>query len=168
MGSAGNGTMVHVAGEMFKIMAGLNIVHIPYRGGGPALADLLSGQIQMMFPTSTSSIEYVRAGKLRALAVTSATRSQVLPELPTIGEFIPGYEASAIFGLGAPKHVPADIIEILSRELNAGLLDPKLKLRLANLGGEGSFVLSPSEFGKLLADETEKWGRVIRTANIRA
>ena len=168
MGSAGNGTMVHVAGELFKIMAGLDIVHIPYRGGGPALVDLLGGQVQMMFPTSTSSIEYVRASKLRALAVTSADRSQVLPDLPTIGEFIPGYEASAIFGLGAPRNAPADIIEILNREINAGVLAPKLKSRLASLGGEGSFVLSSFEFGKLLADETEKWRRVIRTADIKA
>jgi tripartite-type tricarboxylate transporter receptor subunit TctC len=167
MGSAGNGTMVHVAGELFKIMAGLDVVHVPYRGGGPALAGLLGGHIQMMFPTSTSSVGYVRAGKLCALAVTSATRSQVLPDLPTISEFIPGYEASTIFGLGAPRNVPADIVEMLNREINAGLLDPKLEQRLTNLGGEGSFVLSQSEFGKLLVDETEKWGRVIRTANIK-
>jgi tripartite-type tricarboxylate transporter receptor subunit TctC len=167
MGSAGNGTMVHVAGELFKIMAGLDIVHVPYRGGGPALAGLLGGHIQIMFPTSTSSIGYIRDGKLRALAVTSATRSQVLPDLPTIGEFIPGYEASAIFGLGAPGSVPVDIIQILNREIGAGLLDPKLKLRLANLGGEGSFVLSSSEFEALLANETEKWGRVIRAAKIK-
>jgi tripartite-type tricarboxylate transporter receptor subunit TctC len=168
MGSAGNGTMVHVAAELFKIVAGLDIVHVPYRGGGPALAGLLGGQVQVMFPTTTSSIGYVTAGKLRALAVTSAVRSKVLPDLPTIGEFIPGYEASTIFGFGAPRNVPADIIEMLNREINAGLLDPKLKLRLANLGGEGSFVLSRAEFGKLLADETEKWSKVIRAANIKA
>jgi tripartite-type tricarboxylate transporter receptor subunit TctC len=168
MGSAGNGTMVHVAGELFKIMAGLDIVHVPYRGGGPALADLLGGQVQVMFPTSTSSIEYVRAGKLRALAVTSASRSEVLPDLPTIGEFVPGYEASAIFGLGAPKDVAADVIKLLNREINTGLLDPKLTPKLADLGGEGSFVLSPAGFGKLLSDETEKWGKVIRSAKITA
>jgi tripartite-type tricarboxylate transporter receptor subunit TctC len=168
MGSAGNGTMVHVAGELFKIMTGLDVVHVPYRGGGPALADLLGGQFQVMFPTSTSSIGYIKAGRLPALAVTSASRSAILPDLPTISEFVPGYEASAIFGIGAPKEVPAEVVKLLNREINAGLLDPKLMSKLAALGGEGSFALSPAQFRKLLVDETERWGKVIRAANIKA
>lgn len=160
-------SMVHVAGELFKMMAGLDIASVPYRGGGPALADLLGGQVQVMFPTTASSIDHVRAGKLRALAVTTAARSQVLPNLPTVGEFVPGYEASAIFGLGAPRDTPREIIELLNREINAALVDPKMKPRLAGLGADGDLVLSPTSFGELLSAETEKWGKVIKFAGIK-
>lgn len=167
MASGGIGTVIHVAGELFKMMTGIDMVHVPYRGGGPALTDMLGGQAQAMFPTTTSSIEYIRAGRLRALAVTTSSRSKLLPELPTIGETVPGYEASAVFGLGAPRKTPAEIIQKLNREINAGLIDPKLQSRLAGLGGENAFVMSPQKFGELLAEETEKWGKVIRQANIR-
>jgi tripartite-type tricarboxylate transporter receptor subunit TctC len=159
--------MVHVAGELFKMMAGLDIASVPYRGGGPALADLLGGQVQVMFPTTASSIEHIRTGKLRALAVTTAARSQVLPNLPIVGEFVPGYEASAIFGLGAPKDTPRAIIELLNREINVALVDPKMKPRLAGLGADGDFVLSPTSFSELLATETEKWSKVIKFAGIK-
>ena len=166
MASAGTGTPSHVTGELFKMMAGVNLVHVPYRGGGPALTDLLSGQVQVMFATMPSSIEYIRAGKLRALAVATATRSEALPDVPTVGEFVPGYEASSWSGVGAPKATPAEIVDKLNKEINAGLADPKMKARLADLGGT---VLPgpPSDFGKLIADETEKWGKVIRAANIK-
>ena len=149
------------------MMAGVDMVHVPYRGTAPALTDLLGGQVQVMFAATSSSIEYIRAGKLRALAVTTATRSEALPDIPTVGEFVPGYEASAWYGIGAPKNTPAEIIDKLNSEINAGLADPKIKARLADLGGT---VLpgSPADFGKLIADETEKWGKVIRAANIKA
>jgi tripartite-type tricarboxylate transporter receptor subunit TctC len=166
MASPGIGTGPHVAGELFKMMAGVDMVHVLYRGGGPALADLLGGQVQLMFPGTAASIEYVRAGSLRALAVTTATRSEALPDMPTVGEFVPGYEASSVFGLGAPKNTPTDIIDKLSNEISAGLADPKLKARLADLGGT-VLALSPADFGKLIADETEKWGKVIRFAGIK-
>jgi tripartite-type tricarboxylate transporter receptor subunit TctC len=167
MASGGTGTGPHVASELFKMMAGVDMVHVPYRGGGPALTDLLGGQVQVMFPGTTASIAYIKAGSLRALAVTTATRSEALPDIPTVGEFIPGYEASTIFGLGAPRNTPAEIVDRLNREINAGLADPKIKARLADLGG---MVLagSPADFGRLLAEETEKWGRVVRAANIKA
>ena len=167
MASAGTGTPSHVTGELFKMMAGVNLVHVPYRGGGPALTDLLSGQVQVMFATMPSSIEYIRAGKLRALAVATATRSEALPDVPTVGEFVPGYEASSWSGVGAPKATPAEIVDKLNKEINAGLADPKMKARLADLGGT---VLPgpPSDFGKLIADETKKWGNVIRALNIKA
>jgi tripartite-type tricarboxylate transporter receptor subunit TctC len=165
-GSSGIGSGNHLAGELFKIMAGVDMVHVPYRSAGPALTDLLGGQVQVMFPSTVSSIEYVRAGRLRALAVTTATRSETLPDLPTVGEFVPGYEASTWFGVGAPKATPAEIVEKLNKEINAGLADPKIKARLADLGG-GPLALSPAEFGKLIAEETEKWGKVIRAANIK-
>ena len=167
MASAGNGSSSHVFGELFKMMAGVNIVHVPYRGGAPALTDLLAGQVQVTFVPVPASIEYVRAGKLRALAVTTTTRSDALPNIPTVGDFVRGYEASGFVGLGAPKNTPAEIIEKLNKEINAALADPKIKARLADLGGT---VLpgSPAEFGKLVADETEKWGKVIRAANIKA
>jgi tripartite-type tricarboxylate transporter receptor subunit TctC len=167
MASAGNGSSSHVFGELFKMMAGVNIVHVPYRGGAPALTDLLAGQVQVTFVPVPASIEYVRAGKLRALAVTTTTRSDALPNIPTVGDFVRGYEASGFVGLGAPKNTPAEIIEKLNKEINAALAEPKIKARLANLGGT---VLpgSPAEFGKLVADETEKWGKVIRAANIKA
>ena len=167
MASPGSGTGPHMAGELFKIMAGVDMVHVPYRGSPPALTDLLAGQVQMMFSPLSSSIEYVRGGKLRALAVTTAVRSEVLPDVPTVGEFVPGYQASGWFGVGAPAKTPVDIVDRLNREINAGLADPKLKARLADLGAT-VFVGSPSDFAKHIAAETEKWGKVVRTANIRA
>jgi tripartite-type tricarboxylate transporter receptor subunit TctC len=166
MASAGNGTASHVAGELFKMMAGVDMVHVPYRGGGPALNELLGGQVQVMFPTTVSSIGYIRSGRLRALAVTAATRSDALPDIPTVGEFLLDYEASNWFGVGAPKATPAEIVEKLNKEINAGLADRKLNARLADLGGD-VLALSPADFGKLIADETEKWGKVIRAANIK-
>ena len=149
------------------MMTGVDMVHVPYRSGGPALTDLLGGQMQVMFPNTSSSVEYIRAGKLRALAVTTATRSEALPEIPTVAEFVPGYEASGWVGIGAPKNTPIEIIEKLNREINAGLADPKIKARFADLGGT---VLpgSPANFGKLVADETEKWAKVIKFAGIKA
>ena len=144
MASAGIGTGAHIAGELFKMMAGVDMVHVPYRGGGPALTDLLGGQVQVMFPTTVSSIEYIRAGRLRALAVTTATRSDALPDIPTVGEFVPGYEASGWFGVGAPKATPAEIVEKLNKEINAGLADPKIKARLADLGGTRSLSRPPT------------------------
>ena len=166
MASAGNGTPAHVSGELFKMMTGVSMAHVPYRGAGPALVDLLSGQVQVMFPTMSSSIEYVRAGKLRALAVTSATRSEALPQTPTVGEFVPGYEASTWYGVGAPKATPAEIVNKLNKEVNTALDDPKMKARLADLGGT-PLPGSPVQFGNLIAEETEKWGKVIRAANIK-
>ena len=148
------------------MMAGVDMVHVPYRGGGPAVTDLIAGQVQVMFATTVESVGYIRAGRLRALAVTSATRSDALPGIPTVAEFLPGYEASGWFGIGAPKNTPVEIIEKLNREINAGLAEPKMKARLADLGGTPLFG-SPADFGKLIADETEKWGKVIRTANIK-
>jgi tripartite-type tricarboxylate transporter receptor subunit TctC len=161
MASSGNGSSQHVSGELFKMMTGVDMVHVPYRSGGPALTDLLGGQVQVMFPATVSSIEYIRAGGLRALAVTTATRSEVLPDIPTVAEFVPGYEASGWLGISAPNSTPVEIIEMLNREINAGLADPKIKARLADLGGT---VLPdpPAAFGKFIADETEKWGKVIR------
>jgi tripartite-type tricarboxylate transporter receptor subunit TctC len=167
MASSGNGSSPHMAGELFKMMTGVDMNHVPYRGAAPALTDLLAGQVQVMFPTIPSSIEYVRAGKLRALAVTTAMRSDAFPEIPTIGDFVPGYESSAWLGLGAPKNTPAEIIDKLNREINAGLADPKIKTRLADLGGD-VLALSPADFGRFIADETEKWRKVIRDADIKA
>jgi tripartite-type tricarboxylate transporter receptor subunit TctC len=166
MASAGNGTPPHVAGELFKMMAGVDIVHVPYRGGGPALVDLLGGQVQMMFGVLASSIEYIRAGKLRPLAVSTAMRVETLPDVPTVGDFLPGYEASDWYGICAPKGTPAEIIGKLNTEINAGLADPKLKARLADLGGI-MLAGSPAEFGKLIADETDKWGKVVRAAHMK-
>ena len=166
MASSGTGAVPHVAGELFKMMAGIDMVHVPYRGGGPALTDLLAGQVQVYFPTSVASIGYIRAGRLRALAVTAATRSDALPDIPTVGEFLPGYEASTWYGVGAPKGTPAEIVEKLNKEINAGLADPTMKARLADLGGD-VLALSPADFGKLIADETEKWAKVIKFANIK-
>jgi tripartite-type tricarboxylate transporter receptor subunit TctC len=167
MASAGNGTPSHVSGELFKMMAGVNMVHVPYRGGGPALVDLLGGQVQVMFASMSSSIEYVRTGRLRALAVTTVMRSEALPQIPTVSDFVPGFEATFWAGLGAPKNTPADIVDKLNKEINAGLVDPKLKARLAELGVT-ALPGSPADFAKLIADETEKWGKVIRAANIKA
>jgi tripartite-type tricarboxylate transporter receptor subunit TctC len=167
MASAGNGTGPHMAGELFKIMAGVDMVHVAYRGSPPALTDLLAGQVQLMFGPLSSSIEYVRAGRLRGLAVTSATRSEALPDLPTVGEFVPGYEAAGWFGICAPRKTPAEIVDRLNQEINAGLNDPKIKARFSDLGS-AVFVGSPSDFARHLADETEKWAKVVRTANLRA
>jgi tripartite-type tricarboxylate transporter receptor subunit TctC len=166
MASGGNGTAGHLSGELFKMMARVNMVHVPYRGEAPALTDLLGGRVQVMFGTVPASIEYVRAGKLRALAVTSARRSEVLPDLSTVGEFVPGYETSAWQGLGAPRNTPADIVEKLNKETNAGLADAKMKARLADLGGT-PLVGSPADFGKIIAEEAEKWAGVVRVANIK-
>jgi len=167
MASAGTGGVSHVYGQLFKVMTDVDMVHVPYRGASPALTDLLSGQVQIYFGTVTVSIGYIRAGKLRALAVTTLKRSEMLPELPTVAEFVPGYEASFWAGIGAPRNTPAEIIDKLNREINAALADPKMKARLADLGATG-LAGSPADFGKLIADETEKWGNVIRAANIKA
>jgi len=165
-GSAGNGTALHLAGELFKMMAGVDIVHVPYRGGAPALTDLLGGQIQVMFDNVPSSIEHIRAGKLRALAVTTATRSEALPGIPAVGEFVPGYEASVWWGAGVPKDTPAGIVDKLNKEINAGLADPKIKARLAEFGGT-VLAGSPDDFGKLIAEEIEKWGKVVKFAGAK-
>jgi tripartite-type tricarboxylate transporter receptor subunit TctC len=167
MASGGSGTETHVYGELFKMMAGVNLVHVPYRGGAPALTDLLGGQVHVYFGAIASSIEYIKAGKLRALAVTTATRSAALPDIPAVGEFVPGYEASAWYGIGTPRNTPAEIVDKLNKEINAGLADPKMKARLADMGVT-PLVLSPADFGKLIAEETEKWAKVIRAANIKA
>jgi tripartite-type tricarboxylate transporter receptor subunit TctC len=166
MASAGTGSPPHVSGELFKMMTGVDMVHVPYRSGGPALIDLLGGQVQVYFATTVSSIGYIRAGRLRALAVTTTRRSEALPDIPTVAEFVPGYEASSWYGVGAPKATPAEIVEKLNKEINADLADPKIKARLADLGGD-VLVLSTADFGKLIADETEKWGNVIRALNIK-
>jgi tripartite-type tricarboxylate transporter receptor subunit TctC len=167
MGSGGVGTTQHVAGELFKMMTGVNMVHVPYRGGAPAVADLLGGQVQVMFDNLPESIEYIRAGKLRPLAVTTARRSEVLPDIPTVGDFVPGYQTSNWWGVGAPRNTPATIIDKLNNEINTMLADPEMKARFADLGGT-VLVGSPSEFGKLIADETEKWGKVVKFAGIKA
>jgi tripartite-type tricarboxylate transporter receptor subunit TctC len=167
MASAGNGSIPHVAGELFKMMASVNMLHVPYRGAVPALTDLLGGQVQLYFASMPVSIEYIKAGQLRALAVTTATRSQALPDIPTVGEFMPGYEASGWQGVGAPRNTPAEIVDKLNKEINVALADPKMKARLADLGGT---VLpgTPADFGKFITAETEKWGKVIRAAGIKA
>ena len=167
MASPGNGTGPHMAGELFKIMAGVDMVHVAYRGSPPALTDLIAGQVQMMFSPLSSSIEFVKAGKLRGLAVTSAARSEVLPDVPTVGEFVPGYQAAGWFGVCAPRKTPDEIIDRLNREINAGLADPRMKARFRELSAT-TFGGSPSDFAKYIADETEKWGKVVRTANLRA
>jgi tripartite-type tricarboxylate transporter receptor subunit TctC len=167
MASGGIGTLSHLEGELFKMMTGVNLVHVPYRGLGPALTDLLGGQVQVMFASMSASIEYVRANKLRALAVTTATRSDELPDVPTVAEFVPGYEASGWFGIGAPKNTPAEIVDKLNKEVNAALADPNMKARLADMGGT-ALAGSAADLAKLIADDTEKWGKVIRTANIKA
>jgi len=164
--SAGNGTPPHIAGELFKMMTGIDMVHVPYRGGAPALTDLLGGQVHVMFDSMASSIEYIRAGKLRALAVTTTTRSESLPEIPIVADFVPGYEASAFFGIGAPKSAPAEIVERLNKEINAALANPKMKSRLADFGGT-VLTGSPADFGKVIADETEKWAKVVKFSGAR-
>jgi tripartite-type tricarboxylate transporter receptor subunit TctC len=167
MASAGNGSVSHVAGELFVFMAGLNLVHVPYRGAAPALTDLLAGQVQVLFGAVTASIPYINAGKLRLLAVTGAQRSALLPDTPTVGEFVPGYEASAWYGIGAPKGTPVEIIDRLNTEINAALADPKLKAQIADLGAT-VLAVSPADLGKLIAEDTEKWAKVIKFANIKA
>jgi tripartite-type tricarboxylate transporter receptor subunit TctC len=164
--SAGIGTMGHVPAELFKMMTGIDMVHVPYRGGGPAVADLLGGQVQVMFGSLPTSIGYIRSGKLRALAVTTSTRSEALPDVPTVSEFVPGYEASSVWGLGAPRSIPHEIVERLNNDINAALADPKFKARIGDAGGT---VLpgSPADFGKLIVEETEKWAKVIKAANIK-
>ena len=166
MGSPGNGSPNHMSGELFKAMAGLNIAHVPYRGGAPAMTDLLGGQIQVVFVTTAAAIEYIRAGTLRALAVTTARRSEVLPNIPTMGEFLPGYEASTWWGVGVPKKTPTEIVEKLNKEINEALRDPKLKARFVDLGAE-PMLMTPADFGKFIADETEKWGKVVKFAGIK-
>jgi tripartite-type tricarboxylate transporter receptor subunit TctC len=167
MASAGIGSAGHLAGELFKMMAGVNLVHVPYRGNAPALADLIAGQVQALFPSAASSIEYVKTGKVRGLAVTSATRSDALPDLPTVGETIPGYEASSFYGIGAPRNTPAEIVDRLNKEVNAALADAKMRARIADLGGT-PLPGSPADFGKLIADETEKWGAAVKFSGAKA
>jgi tripartite-type tricarboxylate transporter receptor subunit TctC len=164
MASGGTGTVGHLSGELFKMMTGVNLVHVPYRGLAPALTDLLGGQVQVTFASMASSIEHIRVGKLRALAVTTTTRSEMLPDVPTVGEFVPGYEANT--GIGAPKATPLEIVEKLNNEMNAALADHKIKARLADLGSTPA-VGSAADFGRLMADETEKWGKVIHAADIK-
>jgi tripartite-type tricarboxylate transporter receptor subunit TctC len=166
MGSPGVGTSPHMAGELFKFMAAVDMTHVPYRASPPVLVDLMGGQVQVYFAPISASIEYVRDGRLRALAVTTDRRADVLPQIPTVGDFVPGYEASAFYGIGAPKSTPAGIVDRLNKEINAGLADPTLKARLADLGSH-AFVGSASDFGKLMAGETEKWGKVIKFAGIK-
>jgi tripartite-type tricarboxylate transporter receptor subunit TctC len=161
LGSPGIGTPGHVAGELFKMMAGVDLVHVPYRGGGPVMTDLLGGQVQVLFGSTSLTIEQIRAGKLRPLAVTTATRWEGLPDIPTVNDFVSGYEASAVFGLGAPRNTPAEIIDTLNKEINAALADPNTKARLADLGGT-VLAGSPADFGKLIGEETEKWGKVVK------
>ena len=166
MASGGIGSPGHVSGELFKMMTGVNMAHVPYRGGAPALTDLLAGQVQVYFSPTPAAIEYIRAGKLRALAVTTAARSEALPEIPTVGEFVPGYEASFVYGLGAPKNTPAEIVDKLNQETNTGLADPKIMTRFGDLGAT-VFPGSPADFGNLVAEETEKWAKVIKFAGIK-
>jgi tripartite-type tricarboxylate transporter receptor subunit TctC len=166
MASPGNGSPNHVSGELFKMMTGVDMVHVPYRSGAPALTDLLAGQVQVMFPAIVSSIGFIRDGRLRALAVTAATRSDALPDIPTVAEFVPDYEASNWFGICTPNATPTEIVDKLNTEINADLTDDKIKARLADLGSI-PLALSPADFGKLIAEETEKWGKVVRAANIK-
>jgi tripartite-type tricarboxylate transporter receptor subunit TctC len=166
MASAGNGSAPHMAGELFKMMAGVDLVHVPYRGQGPALTDLLGGEVQVLFATAPGTTEYIATGKLRALAVTTAARAQVLPDLPPVGDFVPGYETSQWYGLSAPKNTPAEIVQKLNREINVAIADTGMKARLSALGGE-PLPGSPAEFGKLIAEETEKWAKVVRAAGLK-
>jgi len=166
MASAGNGSAPHMAGELFKMMASVDLVHVPYRGQGPALTDLLGGDVQVLFATAPGTTDYIRTGKLRALAVTTAARADVLPELPAVADFVPGYEASQWYGIAAPRNTPAEIVDRLNREINTAITDPAMKARLAALGGE-PLPGSPVEFGKLIAEETGKWAKVVRAAGIK-
>jgi tripartite-type tricarboxylate transporter receptor subunit TctC len=166
MASGGTGAPSHIAGELFKMMTGIDMLHVPYRGAAPVLTDLMGGQVQVYFGPITASIEHIKAGRLRALAVTTATRSEVLPDIPTVGEFVPDYEASTWYGVGAPKATPAEIVDKLNREFNAGLADPKIKARLADLGGV-PMPMTPPDFGKFIVDETEKWAKVVKFAGLK-
>jgi tripartite-type tricarboxylate transporter receptor subunit TctC len=165
--SAGIGTASHLAGQLFNKMTGANLTHIPYRGDGPAMADLVAGQVQVGFATMTASIGFIRAGKLRPLAVTTTKRSEALPDVPTVAEFVPGFEASSWFGLAAPKGTPAEIVDVLNRQVNAGLADPSIKARLDDMGGM-ALTGTPADYGKLIANETDKWGKLIHEAGIKA
>jgi tripartite-type tricarboxylate transporter receptor subunit TctC len=167
MASPGIGSTPHVNGELFKVMTGTNMVHVPYRSAAAVMTDLLSGQVQLYFGTTASSLEYVRTGKLRALAVTIERRLDALPDIPTVGDFVPGYEATNWYGIGAPRNTPVEVIEKLNKETNAGLADPKIKARIADLGGS-PLTGSPADFGRLIADETEKWGKVVKFVGIKA
>jgi tripartite-type tricarboxylate transporter receptor subunit TctC len=166
LASAGTGSAPHMAGELFNVMAGINMVTVQYRGQGPALTDLLGGQVQVLFATTPGTTEYVKSGRLRGLAVTTASRAEVLPDLPTVGNFVPGYEASQWYGIGAPKNTPTEIVDKLNKEINAALADPGMKSRFADIGGE-PLAGSPSEFGMFIAEETEKWGKVVKFAGIK-
>jgi len=166
LASAGNGTPGHMAGELFRLATGVNWVHVPYRGAAPAMTDVLAGQVQVVFDNLPTSLEYIKAGKVRALAVTTASRSAALPEIPTVSEFVPGYEVSSWFGVGAPKGVPLEIVEKLNRDINAALNDPTIKARIAELSSV-PLPMTPAEFSKHIADETAKWGKVVKTANIK-
>jgi tripartite-type tricarboxylate transporter receptor subunit TctC len=166
MASGGNGTPLHVAGELFKMIAGVDMIHVPYRGEAPALTDLIGGQVQVMFGVMPASIEHIRAGKLRALAVTGTARSEVLPDLPTVSEFLPGYEASGWYGIGVPKATSPEIVEKLNKEINAAVVESKMKARLADLGA-AAMPMAPNEFGKFIAGETEKWAKVVKFAGIK-
>jgi tripartite-type tricarboxylate transporter receptor subunit TctC len=163
--TSGNGTSVHLSGELFKMMAGVDLTHIPYKGSAPALTDMIAGTVQVIFDNMPPSLPHIRAGKLRALAVTTGIRSEALPDVPTVGETVPGYEASAFYGMGVPKGTPPEIVDRLNQEINAGLADPKIKARLAELGGM-LIPGTPAEFGKLVADETEKWAKVIKSGGV--
>ena len=167
MASSGNGSTIHMSGELFKMLTGINMVHVPYRGGAPALTDLIAGQVHVMFDNIPTSAEHIKAGRLRGLAVTSAARSQVLPDLPTVADFLPGYEASAWYGLGAPKNTPDEVIDKINKGMNAVLADPKPQARFAELGAS-LLPGSPADFSRLVADETEKWGKVVRFAGVKA
>ena len=162
MASGGNGSASHITGELFKLMTGVNLQHVPYRGEAPALTDLLGGQVQVMFPTLATALEHIRARKLRALAATTAVRLEVLPDIPTVGDFVPGYEASAWAGIVTPRSTPAEVVDKLNSEINAGLADPKLKARFADVGST-VFPGSPAEFGNFIVEETEKWGKVVNS-----
>jgi tripartite-type tricarboxylate transporter receptor subunit TctC len=166
MGSPGNGTAPQMAGELFKMMAGVDMVHVPYRSAAPALTDLLGGQVQVSFVGPAASIGFLKSGKLRGLAVTTTTRAEALPDIPTMQEFLPGYEASQWYGLGAPRQTPVEIVDTLNREINAALADLKIRARISSLGGT-PFTGTAADFAKMIADETEKWGKVIRAANIK-
>jgi tripartite-type tricarboxylate transporter receptor subunit TctC len=166
MGSGGTATSTHLAGELLKMMAGLDMIHVPYRGTGPAITDLLGGQIQVMFGSAPSSVQYIKTGQLRGLAVTSSTRLETLPDIPTVGETVPGYEASQWYGIGVPKATPAPIVELLNKEINAFLADRKMKEKLVGLGGT-ELPGSPPDFAQLIADETDKWGKVVKFANVK-
>ena len=166
MASAGSGSAPHMAGELFKLMTGVDMVHVPYRGQGPAMTDLLSGQVQVLFAAAPGTADFIKTGKLRALAVTTAGRMQEQPDIPTVGDFVPGYEASQWYGFAAPKNTPAEIVDKLNKEINAAIADPAMKARLAAIGGE-TMPGSPSDFGTLIAEETEKWGKVVRAGGIK-